>query len=326
MEAAAIIGRFECLYEWGLQLDRDENEQLRALNALRNAFTGGEATHPQIDTTLTEYVDGSLPPDRFNEVAAHLETCTQCRADVDDLIRVRESIVSSRPRFAIAAAVAAIIALTVAFALIVERRQQPQSHPIKPIAHIQHPTGLGRAEWDAAVRVAHLPVPPIINELRARGEPLRGINNPTHVTMEPSGIVVESAQPPLQWTAIKDARYAVSIFRGTQVVIESAEITSNSWTPPKPLARGVTYEWQVEAKHGDTVTILPTPPAPPAMFHVLDEAAWREIEEAKRLLPNNHLLAGVLYARAGVRDRAVEELRASSDPAAASLLREIQRW
>ena len=62
------------------------------------------------------------------------------------------------------------------------------------------------------------------------------------------------------------------------------------------------------------------------MFHVLDEAAWREIEEAKRLLPNNHLLAGVLYAHAGVRDRAVEELRASSDPAAASLLREIQRW
>ena len=176
------------------------------------------------------------------------------------------------------------------------------------------------------MRVAHLPVPPIINELRARGEPLRGINNPTHVTMEPSGIVVESAQPPLQWTAIKGARYAVSIFRGTQMVIESAEITSNSWMPPKPLARGVTYEWQVEAKHGDTVTILPTPPAPPAMFHVLDEAAWREIEEAKRLLPNNHLLAGVLYARAGVRDRAVEELRASSDPAAASLLREIQRW
>src|SRR5262249_48685980 len=72
--------------------------------------------------------------------------------------------------------------------------------------------------------------------------------------------------------------------------------------------------------------VFPTPSAPPAMFHIVDEAAWREIEDAKRLLPNNHLLAGVLYARAGLRDRAIEELRASPDPAASKLLREVQGW
>jgi hypothetical protein len=95
------------------------------------------------------------------------------------------------------------------------------------------------------------------------------------------------------------------------------------------LPRGVPLLWQVEVRTASgSKRVLPSPPDPPAIFRVLDASSLREIEEARRLQPRNDLLLGVLYARAGLKDRAVEALgrHASQHPETMNLLRSVQSW
>jgi hypothetical protein len=54
----------------------------------------------------------------------------------------------------------------------------------------------------------------------------------------------------------------------------------------------------------------------------------REIDEARRTQPRNDLLLGILYARAGLRTRAIEALErhAAQHPEAKTLVRSVQNW
>jgi len=73
-------------------------------------------------------------------------------------------------------------------------------------------------------------------------------------------------------------------------------------------------------------SIIPAPPAPQAMFRVLDEPSAREIAEARIRFPNDHLLLGILYARAGVQQSAAEELEAAQTSESARLRDEVLEW
>ena len=291
------------------------------LKRLIDAFTT-DAEHPEVATTLSAYVDGSLAAEQTRDVAAHLAQCARCREDVDDLRREQEALTprsSWRLPLAAAAAVALIAAGT---ALFLMRDVKPPPPPLRP-----QPAGYGRADWDAAARSEHLPPPSVFAQLRPAPETLRGDSSSIGARLEPGGEVIESAQPRFTWPAEERSRYVVSVFdEGKRLVADSGEIAAASWTVPKPLARGATYSWQVEVRKGDAVLTLPAPPAPPVRFRVLDEPTLQDVEAARRRFPNDHLLLGVLYARAGVQRRAEEELRASHDPRAARLLNEVRHW
>jgi hypothetical protein len=62
-----------------------------------------------------------------------------------------------------------------------------------------------------------------------------------------------------------------------------------------------------------------------ATFAVLDAEARRELDAARRFAPDDHLLLGVLYARAGLQHKAAEEL-ARGDSSARALAAGVRNW
>ena len=156
-----------------------------------------------------------------------------------------------------------------------------------------------------------------------RSSQLQGLSRPSSTLMgsddksrefaviEPVGNVVLSNQPAFRWSTLAGASsYVVELYDDQfKLVASSPELTTSSWTPSKPLARGKVYSWQVKAiKDGQEVT-SPRPPAPQAKFRVLDQAKANEIAQAKRAYGSSHLTLGLLYAEAGLLKEAEQELR-----------------
>ncbi len=194
----------------------------------------------------------------------------------------------------------------------------------------------GRAEWDAAVAAAlqtgSLARPERFRVLRPEGDILRSRAADSAAVLEPAGTSIESRRPELSWPATLGAEYIVTIARGDVPVLSSPRLPRNHWVVTTDLPRGGVFRWEVEVLHPEaSPRILPAPPQPPALFYVLDENSVSEIGDARRRFPEDHLLLGVLYARHGVYERAVEELRlyAAEHPssgAARRLLESVRNW
>ena len=112
---------------------------------------------------------------------------------------------------------------------------------------------------------------------------------------------------------------------------QSPFLSAETWECDRDLARGGVCSWQVEARNGHRRAVMPDPAAGDALFQVLDENAARDIAAARSRFPHDHLLAGVLYAHYGVRQRAEEEMQlAAANPAQAAdarrLIDSLRRW
>ena len=300
------------------------------LQRLLRSYLDPDDEHPDLEDVLFRYADGTLDPDRRAEIDAHLEHCARCREDVSDAVAAQRSIGRRRPRipWLIAAAVAVMVA--VAATLWWPRSEQPPA-PLAP-----HTAAAVPSEWKALVQQARtarrVNPPPAFRALQVERDTLRDDSAP-HAggTLSPSGTVIETQQPAFRWPAVKGARYVVSIFEKEKEIARSPVLLDNQWTSSQPLTRGGTYVWQVKVRGTGGVTILPAPPDPPALFTVLGSKDAADLDEARRRFPGDHLLLGVLYARAGVRDRAEEEIGRwiaahPADAAARDLLSSIQGW
>jgi hypothetical protein len=149
----------------------------------------------------------------------------------------------------------------------------------------------------------------------------------------PTGIIVQSAQPTLRWRPLKGATgYVAAIFdENFKRVATSEQLSAAEWTPPRALARGRIYSWQVTAFKNGQEIVSPVPPAPEARFKVLEAAQAEEIERARKLAQGSHLTLGVIYARAGLFNEAEKEfqelVRKNPDsPVARKLLNSLQAW
>ena len=282
--------------------------------------------------TIERFLRGQLTPDEVLFVRNHIATCGEC--STHSLLTLRDALTISDAdddafmpaarRDYVTGSIAAAVAAAAIVALFLPHPTPPTLHPT---AHITTttttPTGYGNPDWDDAVRASYTNPPSILSTLRPRRSTLRGSAQRENAALSPLGTVVEETQPAFTWPARKDAHYIVSIYNGHQPVAKSPDLTKGPWRPPNPLPRGINYTWQVAENSNNQLRILPAPPAPPAMFRVLDAATLRDIEDAKTRFPNDHLLLGVLYARAGVVGRAVEELRKGGDQ---ENLREVLSW
>jgi hypothetical protein len=139
-------------------------------------------------------------------------------------------------------------------------------------------------------------------------------------------MIVETTRPRFEWPAESGAAYVVSVLDGTEIVAESPRLTQSSWQPAKNLPRGRSYQWQVEVFRGGGKRILPAPPAPPALFRVLDAKAHAELEAARAAHPRDALLLGVLYARHGLRAEAERELARVETEDGRRLLQSFEEW
>jgi hypothetical protein len=225
--------------------------------------------------------------------------------------------------------------VTTGAVLVTRTEEQPkQARRITtPASHPRDTRGYGRADWDALVaqtrQTGRIAMPPLLRDLRAPADALRGTSVDRSPALHPAGEAVESQQPRFTWPAIPDARYRVRVFAGRSEIARSPSLATAEWTSDRLLRRGVTYAWQIEVPERDIM--IPSPPASPALFRVIDENSASELAEARHNFPRDHLLAGILCARAGMQRPAVEELTIHAaehpdDRFAAKLLASVRSW
>jgi hypothetical protein len=128
---------------------------------------------------------------------------------------------------------------------------------------------------------------------------------------DPVGDVLLIDRPTFRWSRLEGATgYVVEIYDNNfQSVLKSPEVTGESWTATRSLARGETYNWQVKAtKDGEEIT-APRPPAAQAKFRILDQTRAAQIAKARQASPPSHLVLALLYADAALFDEAEGQLR-----------------
>ncbi len=291
---------------------------------VRGAFVDVALEHLD-DEDLIAYVDGVARPDQIEIVETHVEDCALCRARRDDLLALRPP----RPRdlrwIAIAASILLVAVLLAIFGMT---RRQPHEIPqvtpqltSLPEPPAPPPTADAHPEWTRlvaeTVRSGQLPFPAVLATLAGETDRVRGTgtqNDGERVT--PAGVVLDTPRPEFHWTA-EGGSPVVVIYDGETEIARNPPLRTGSWTPAHDLPRGRTYAWQLEITKNGEIDYVPSPPA---LFRIASEEEHRQIEEAHRARPADHLLHAVLYARAGLRAEALASLRMADNPDARKIL------
>jgi len=292
------------------QFDETRNRKLRsaALKASAQTLSGELDDHPSYES-LAAIVDGTAD-DVAREIAeSHAAICPTCKAELDDLRAFAGGKTIARRRTIWWAAAAAAVLLVV----VLDRPWAREQHP----APVAMASTMIANEWqnvvDETLRKGHVDIPPDIRGLGV-DDAYRGAVQfgDTRATVAPAGTMIDELQPMFRWGGATADRYEVAVYQDGNEIARSPRQTATSWLCPRPLERGKTYRWQVTAVRGKESFIIPSPPAPPALFRVLGAAEHDELARAAAQRPNDDLLLGILYARAGVLDQARAHLARSS--------------
>lgn len=187
----------------------------------------------------------------------------------------------------------------------------------------------------SALVAQQLARPAVLADLNPQPSTLLGTSGDTGLPfrlLAPLGVVLESDQPTFRWQPLAGAdTYNVIVTdEGLNEVASSGPLRATTWRVARPLARGLTYSWQVTAHRNDGQAVTsPVLPAPPAKFQVLARARFEELQHVRRVYPEAHLTLGVLYAQAGLEAEAAREFQAlvranSQSDVARKLLRSAQ--
>jgi anti-sigma factor RsiW len=289
----------------------------------------GAGEHPA-DSEMAAYVDGEAGAVARASIEGHLQSCANCRETIAALREEQRALRNPWPaRFAAAAAIAAA-AMIGAFLWV--RTTPTQRHPRTVPGTISLPHNPWSELEESTLAAGKLARPQILQQLRGEGQAARSIEQAVNSELNPAGSVVEDEQPQLSWTDTPNAHFRVKIFSNDEPLATSALLAQPHWIPPQKLRRGQTYMWQVEIHDENGKTrLIPPPTSPEALFRVADEQTAAEIAAVKRTRPDDHLLLAILYARAGIKERALDEfathLRSHpADTRAAAIAGAVRRW
>jgi hypothetical protein len=273
------------------------------------------------DSDIAALRAGTLDFARAGAAGAHVRECPQCAARVwgssevqDAAVEVVRNAVDAPPsRMRWVAAVAAAIVIAIAVATWVLMRPVRHEAPLPQPTVVEH--RVPKHPWDSlvagALRGGNVDRPAW---LRRRGtEVVRGPGDRSEVRLlAPAGVAVESLTPELRWTP--SATCEVTIARNGDTVATSGRITGTSWTPPLPLVRGASYDWQVSVgvKHAT------------AHFRVLDDGDAALLASVRAT--GDPTAIGIVAAHLGVLDEAVAQLDHSPDLRARNLAEKIRHW
>ncbi|HEV8482193.1 MAG TPA: hypothetical protein VGV87_01435 [Blastocatellia bacterium] len=161
---------------------------------------------------------------------------------------------------------------------------------------------------------------------------LMGGEYPEFKLLAPVGIVIETDRPTFRWSRLEGATgYTVTVYNSHLTRIATSDVvTANEWTATSALPRGGTCIWQVRAIKDGKEVVAPPPAGPKAKFRVLEQSKVDEIVRVKKDYSNSHLVMGVVYAEAGLREEAKREfaelLKANpQSPVARKILLSVSR-
>ena len=290
---------------------------------------------------------GAASAEETESVGRHVAECPECAALAGLGLSIGESVAAFQAAFAAEderpprrvfrgwkavapLAAAAAIAGIVFFFPRSPETPQPAPHHLQPPPHVTIAVARN-AEWDALLaetrRSGVLPFPAEIRELAAtdsfRGDSRKSASE----QVWPAATAVDEQQPELRWPLPRGAKSIVTITLHGEEIERSGELTAARWRVPVALPRGEMVRWQVRIEKGEQSFVLPAPPAPPAIFRVLSAREHEELLRARSEAGGDHLLLGLLYARAGLVDDARRELethaRETQEPLAERLLRQL---
>lgn len=309
---------------------------------------------------LQGYVDGTLSEPERDIVESHIEVCAECGASERDLLQIRQEL-RTTPRgqivwWQVAAAAAAVILVAYIAMLpmrdrvsrleaqiktleeeksVLEKQsresallaQDLQKKAANPPAQALAPEY--RQVIAAVLAGKELTLPSFLSDLRApEGQLLGSARKAEFSLIGPVGTAVESETPVLEWTPWNGAdTYVVSVFDTRfELVAQSEALSTAQWTIPRPLKRGSVYAWQVVATRKGRQAKSPMPPAPPAMFKVLEPNEAAKLSAVRQQI-EAPLQLGILYSHFGVLDAAEEQFRRvdPSDPSSPTATRLLQQ-
>lgn len=297
---------------------------------------------------ILAYQARTLSPSELLHLDDHLSSCAACRDRMWDNLNADRMVTSVRnqlhavadpsvhrkvPTFVwTAAAAALLIAIGIGGGRMLRTPAVPEqvaqvlAQPTKAIEPL--PSAYQEA-FERAKREGTVERATILNELiRKEGTLLSGgTATPSFAVVAPMGTVVLTDRPWLKWQTVPGARlYTAAIFDADfNKVAESPALASTEWQPSQPLPRGKTYTWQVTAKVKDETIRFPRPPAPEAVFRVLDTSTADALEQTRMVRGDSHLLMGILYANVGLLDDAEAELKLADPREAQKLLDSLSR-
>jgi len=264
------------------------------------------------------------------EQRAHLQQCSMCQAEVQDLSRFRTELhdtpraprkaqvvsIASWKKWTLPAAIAAAVLLIAGGALWNARRRQPleQAAVTAPKTVEAALPPVEQASLDRAVAANRFDRAPILDQLIVKPGTLLGSKSEaaTLDLLSPVGTTVLSDRPTMRWTPLAGATsYVVAIFDTKfEKIAESPAQTGTDWQVASALPRGQVLIWQVTAEVRGKRVRAPQPPAREARFEVVPEEVANHINAIAQQHPGDSLLRAVLYANAGALDEAEEALRA----------------
>jgi hypothetical protein len=301
---------------------REGIDERQAAASLRAELSADR--HLDVESELFPYADGSLAPAGRAAVEEHLRNCARCCEDLDDL-RGEHRRRNHPRRLAVWSGLAAAAAAIIIVVLLMRQESPPHrpvSAPVSPFAPIVR----------AALLAGRLDPPPALVALRPAADTLRGPEHAPHAHLEPAGVVVTTTHPRFSWTA-SPGRAIVSVYmtnnNGSTIVARSNVLTTSEWTPETPLPRGHRYAWEVDVQSSGVHRIIPSTPDPPALFAIVDEKTWTEIESAHHA--GDHLAAAILEARAGAKADALSDFDSyltahPADAKARALAASVRAW
>lgn len=255
---------------------------------------------------------GQLSGRAHEQAALHLKTCAICASDVEELrswanAAPRSSVQITRLRFAAAAAIAILVPAGIWYAI---SGRQPRTESLAGLEQLPSPV---REKVRQALQAGGVALPGFLSQIDSSREVQLGSkpgDRPAPKPEDPIATGILSDRPQFRWDAVADANaYVVSIFnQQSRLMARSPALTQTSWAPPAPLPRGQTYVWQVTAHRGKETLTAPAPPEPPAAFHIIDAETADVLRRTEAQHPDSHLLLGILYAEAGIRNAAITHL------------------
>ncbi len=204
------------------------------------------------------------------------------------------------------------LAAAAAIIIVIVLLMRPEPPPSRPLSA---PVSLFAPVVRAALLAGRLDPSAAFVALRREADTLHGPAPVQHAHLDPAGVVVTTTRPRFVWTA-PPGRAIVSVYvtnnngyrAGSTIVARSGVLHASEWIPDTPLPRGRRYAWEVEVQSSGVDHVIPSTPDPPALFAIVDEKTWNEIEAAHRA--GVHLAAAILEARAGAKADALSDFDA----------------
>lgn len=172
-----------------------------------------------------------------------------------------------------------------------------------------------RESVERALVTSRLPASPALSGFYSGASNMRGgdVGPQTEFApVAPTNVVVESDRPEFRWRALDAAQdYTVTIYdSNSRQVATSGPVTGTAWTTPTPLARGVTYSWQISAQKNGEKVVSPKPPLPEARFKILDQTAVTTLAKLRQTFGTSRLVMGVFYWKHGLIPESEREFQA----------------